>query len=151
MNEPVKPREGGSLVAQVHQLSGRIFTRILKQHGVDDLNPAQGRIIYALWKEEPLSQTKLAERTKLDKSTLTLMLDRLEQAGQVARTQAPRDKRGKLVALTARNRALHGSYLAASRQMTSLFYRGLSEIEIDTFEGALKKILANLEETAEPS
>ena len=38
--------------------------RILRRHGIEDLNPAQGRIVYALWKESPLSQTQLAERTR---------------------------------------------------------------------------------------
>ena len=64
-------REGGVLVAQVHQLAGRVFSRILRNHGIEDLNPAQGRIVYALWKESPLSQAQLSERTRLDNQTRT--------------------------------------------------------------------------------
>lgn len=133
------------LVAQVHQLSGRVFARILKHHGIDDLNPAQGRIVYALWKESPLSQSQLAERTKLDKSTLALMLERLEESGQVMRRFDPSDARRKLVELTEKNRKLHAAYGRASEEMVSHYYGGLSMAEIDAFEGTLRRILSNLE------
>lgn len=138
-------REGGVLVAQVHQLAGRVFSRILREHGIEDLNPAQGRIVYALWKESPLSQARLARSTRLDKSTLALMLDRLEAAGQVERVTDPADSRRKLVSLTDANRKMHAAYLAASEEMLAVFYRGFSPEEIDAFESALRRLLSNLE------
>lgn len=140
-----RPREGGVLVAQVHQLSGRAFSRILRRHHIEDLNPAQGRIVYALWKEAPLSQSQLVEKTRLDKSTLTAMLERLEKAGQIIRSPDPKDRRSKLVHLTARNKALHGAYLEASMEMLQIFYKGLHDSEIEVFENTLRRILHNLE------
>lgn len=138
--------EGGVLVAQVHQLAGRLFERILREHGIEDLNPAQGRIIYALWKEDGLAQSELAGRTKLDKSTLTLMLGRLEEAGQVRRAADDRDARIRRVFLTARNRRLHEAYTEASVAMLERYYRGLKKEEIAVFESTLRRIIANLEE-----
>ena len=138
--------EGGLLVAQVHQLSGRVFSRILREHGIEELNPAQGRIIYALWKEDGLSQTELAARTKLDKSTLALMLARLEEAGQVRRKPDPEDARLRRVFLTAKNRRLHEDYRMASEAMLSVYYRGLGPEEISVFEDTLRRIIGNLEE-----
>jgi MarR family len=91
-------REGGSLVSRAHQISGRVFARVLKEYGIDELNPAQGRILFELWKEDGLSQAELAQRTRLDKSTLALMLDRLEEdranQGRVRRPTpyCPRDQ-----------------------------------------------------------
>jgi DNA-binding MarR family transcriptional regulator len=144
-HDHARPRDGGSLIAQVHQLSGRVFARILKRHGIAELNPAQGRIVYALWKEEPLSQSQLAERTRLDKSTLTAMLERLESAGQIRRCPDPDDGRSKLVHLTERNRTLHDTYAVASREMLSIFYADMDDAEIDAFEHTLRKVLGNLE------
>ncbi len=139
------PREGGNLVAQIHQIGGRVFGRILKAHGVDELNPAQGRIIYELWKEEGISQAELASRTRLDKSTLALMLGRLERQGQLRRERDASDARRRIVRLTARNRAMHGAYARASKRMTALFYRGMGKEEIDAFEATLRRVLRNLE------
>ena len=144
-HDQVRPRDGGSLIAQVHQLSGRVFSKILKKHGIAELNPAQGRIVYALWKEEPLSQSQLAERTRLDKSTLTAMLERLESAGQIRRAPDPDDRRTKLVHLTERNRTMHGTYTQASMEMLTVFYASLDDAEIDAFERTLRKVLGNLE------
>jgi DNA-binding MarR family transcriptional regulator len=137
--------EGGSLVSRVHQVAGRVFSRVLKKHGIDELNPAQGRILYELWKEDSITQAELASRTKLEKSTLALMLDRLEESGQVERVRDESDARRRLVRTTAENRKLHGAYQKASTEMNGIFYRGLSEPEIDRFEKTLRKILANLD------
>jgi len=142
------PREGGILIAQVHQLSGRIFAKILKKHHIHGLNPAQGRIVYALWKASPLSQTDLAEHTRLDKSTLALMLDRLEASGQVTRLNDPADARRKLVTLTDKNRSQHAAYAEASREMADQFYKGMPATEIEAFEASLRRILSNLDEAS---
>jgi MarR family transcriptional regulator, organic hydroperoxide resistance regulator len=141
-------REGGALISKVHQLSGRLFTSILKSYGIKELNPAQGRIVYELWKQEGMTQTELASRTKLDKSSLALMLDRLEKQGQVVRARDPADGRRRIVSLTNKNRATHGAYGAASARMISLFYKGLSGKQIETFEATLRLLITNLEEAA---
>lgn len=138
--------EGGVLVAQTHQLAGRLFSRILQEHGIGELNPAQGRIIFALWRQDGLTQAELAIRTKLDKSTLTLMLGRLEEAGQILRKTDAADARLRRVHLTARNRKLHETYRAASEEMFRHYYRGLKKAEIAAFESTLRRLIANLEE-----
>ncbi len=137
--------EGGNLIAKAHVLGRRVFARLLKQHGITELNPAQGSIIYALWKADGLSQAALATRTKLDKSTLTQMLDRLEEQGQIVRARHPTDGRRHVIRLTEQNRAAHASYLAVSQEMLSLFYTGLSVEEIHAFESTLRHVIANLE------
>jgi MarR family transcriptional regulator, organic hydroperoxide resistance regulator len=140
-----KVSEGGVLVAQAHQLAGRVFSRILQKHGIQDLNPAQGRIIYALWREDGLSQSELGARTKLEKSTLTQMLARLEEAGQIRREGDPADARRRFVHLTDLNRALHATHLEASKEMVKIYYQGLKPEEITNFENTLRKVIGNLE------
>ena len=95
-------REGGFLIAQIHQLSGRIFAGKLKKHKIDEINPAQGRILFALWKGDGVPIRDLAERTQLKKSTLTSMLDRLEDDGYIIRSSSSDDRRQILIFLTAK-------------------------------------------------
>lgn len=137
--------EGGSLLSQVNQLSGRVFARVLKRHGLSDINPGQGRILFALWKEDGLSQVELARRTKLDKSTLALMLERMERQGQVRREADPKDSRIRIVRLPEANKALLAAYAAASREMTDIFYAGMDPSEIEVFESTLRRLVENLE------
>ena len=79
-------REAGILIAKIHQLSGRVFNRKLKNNKLDKLNPAQGRIMFVLWNKNSLPIHELSKETQLSKSTLTSMLDRLEEAGYIKRS-----------------------------------------------------------------
>ena len=90
-------KKGGFLVAKIHQLSQRIFARILKNANLTDLNPAQGRIMFVLWREDNISIHELSKRTLLSKSTLTSMLDRLEDSGFLKRIPSIEDRREILI------------------------------------------------------
>lgn len=136
--------EGGALVSQLHQLSSRVFGKIMRDAGLRELNPAQGRIIFALWKDGDMSLTELSGKTRLDKSTLTLMLDRLEKDGHIERIRDTRDARRKIIRCTEQNRALHRLYGEVSEKMTTLFYEGFSDADIASFEDMLRKIITNL-------
>ena len=138
--------EGGFLIARIHQLSGRIFARMLKEYEIE-INPAQGRIMFVLWKNDEIPITELARKTSLEKSTLTSMLDRLEDAGYVTRVPSPDDRRKILIKRTAKDKAWQKVYIRVSQQMTELFYAGFSQSEVDEFERSLKRVFDNLSAT----
>jgi MarR family transcriptional regulator, organic hydroperoxide resistance regulator len=138
-------REGGFLLSRIHQLSGRILARKLKEYQVDEINPAQGRILFALWREDNISIQELSKSTSLGKSTLTSMLDRLEEAGHICRVPSGADRRKVMIRLTEKNRRLRTIYDQVSAEMTELFYDGFTGDEIDRFEGYLRRILSTLE------
>jgi DNA-binding MarR family transcriptional regulator len=135
--------EGGFLLSKVHQLMGRVFNRLLREHGIE-LNSAQGRILFVLWKADSIPITELAQATMLSKSTLTSMLDRLEEAGHIRREPSPKDRRVTHITLTEKNRRLRDRYDQVSREMTELFYEGFTPVEVATFEQGLRRILENL-------
>ncbi len=136
-------REGGFLIAKIHQLGGRIFARKLKEHKID-INPAQGRIMFVLWQEDGIPISELARKTSLGKSTLTSMLDRLERAGFLIRVPSAEDRRIIMVKRTEKDRSREREYVRVSQEMTDLFYEGFSQQEIDTFEGSLRRVFGNL-------
>jgi MarR family transcriptional regulator, organic hydroperoxide resistance regulator len=136
-------RQGGFLIAKVHQTAGRIFARMLRERNIET-NPALGRILFVLWEQGPATIHELARRVALGKSTLTSALDRLESQGHVVRMRSPEDRRKVLIELTAKNRALHALYEEVSNEMTEVFYGGIAEHEIAEFEGTLQHILGNL-------
>jgi DNA-binding MarR family transcriptional regulator len=142
-NEPL--RRGGFLVSKIHQLSGRVFARKLKQHGIESINPAQGRILFVLWQEDGISIRELARRTSLGKSTLTSMLDRLERAGELERVPFEGDRRKTLIRLTEKDRAMRDTYDRVSVEMTEIYYGDFTRKEIDGFELLLARVLDNLE------
>lgn len=137
-------RQGGFLIAKIHQLSQRIFAKILKDANLTDLNPAQGRIMFVLWRGDNISIHELSKRTLLSKSTLTSMLDRLEQSGFIKRVPSKKDRREILIQLTEKNKLLQKKYVDISKNMTKIYYKDFTVVEINNFENKLHKILDNL-------
>lgn len=137
---------GGLLISQVKQVQDRVFDALLKQYGIEDFNGAQGRILYVLWKEDNLPIVELSRRTALAKTTLTSMLDRMENNGFLVRSYDKADRRQIRILLTEKAKALNGKYAEVTAKMISLFYKDFSETEIQTFEHLLERILNNLME-----
>lgn len=135
--------QAGFLMAKIRQVGERIFMRMLKESGVE-INPAQGRIMFALWQKDEIAINELAQKTQLGKSTLTSMLDRLEKAGYVQRKPSPGDRRKKLIRRTQKDRDLEKQYVKLSQEMTKVWYKDFSEKQINSFEQALERILQNL-------
>jgi DNA-binding MarR family transcriptional regulator len=141
----VRITEGGFLITKIHHLAGRIFSRKLKEYDIE-ISPGQGRILFALWRNDGISIMELAKRTSLGKSTLTDMLDRLADTEYLKRVPSQSDRRKTLVMLTEKTKKLHQKYTDVSREMTELTYRNFEDDEITAFEGYLERVLKNLVE-----
>ncbi len=140
-----KIRQGGFLIPQVHQISGRIFSRMLKSYRIETVTPAQGRILLALWIGDDIPIQELARRTSLKKSTLTAMLDILEVSGHVRRVPSETDRRKINIRLTDKDKDYKRAYERVARKVVDLGYDGFSSSEMDSFEDFLRRILRNLQ------
>ena len=140
-------RESGFLIAKIHQITNRIFNKMLKDYGLDELNSGQGRILFALWQRDNIPISELSIETQLSKSSLTTMLDRLENKGFLMRGTG-KDRREIIVKLSDKSKKLKEDYVKISRKMTEVFYGNLTEGERDNFEDYLNRILKNLIENS---
>lgn len=138
--------QAGFLMAKIRQVGERIFMRKLKEYGVE-INPAQGRIMFALWQNDNIPINELARKTQLGKSTLTSMLDRLEKAGYIRRVPSSTDRRKTLIRRTQKDRDLEKQYVTLSQDFSKIWYKDFTKKQIDDFERALEKILSNLTKT----
>ena len=136
-------RHGGFVISKIHQLSGRIFGSMLRARKIE-LNPAQGRILFTLWQHDDIAIQELAQRTALTKSTLTRMLDRLEESGHLVRISPREDRRKVFIQLTEHSESTKAAYQSVSDEMVRIFYRDFSAAEIDECERYLHRILTNL-------
>ena len=137
--------EGGFLLSRVHHLSGRLLAKKLREHDVE-INPSQGKIMFVLWSEDGISISELARKTSLGKSTLTSMLDRLEQMGYLRRVHSSQDRREILIERTEKDMSWQEAYVQVSKEMVRIYYAGFSNSEIEQFEDYLRRILRNLSE-----
>lgn len=137
--------KGGFLISRIKQVGGRLFDRMLAEADIDAFNGAQGRILYVLWQGDGLTISQLSAQTSLANTTLTSMLDRMEQSGLIIREPSPTDRRALLIRLTDKARALREDYDRISQRMNELYYLGFTAEEIGQFEGYLQRILDNLQ------
>ncbi len=138
---------GGFLVSQLKQIQGRVFEKLLSDANVNEFNGAQGRILFVLWQEDFVPIVELSKKTGLAKTTLTSMLDRLEEAGLINRNYDKADRRQIKITLTEKSRELKDKYDEVSRKMSEIFYKGFSDSEIQQFENYLSRIIHNLNES----
>lgn len=137
---------GGFLISTIKQLGDRIFEKILNEKNVDAFNGAQGRILYVLWQEDGIPIKAISEKCGLAITSLTTMLERMENQELIHRVQAQNDKRKTLLYLTDKARSLKDEYDAVSGQMSRIYYAGFEEEEVQRFECCLDRIRKNLEE-----
>lgn len=140
----MRATNGGFLISQVKQVQGRVFDAMLQEAGIEEFNGAQGRILYILWQEDNLPIVELSRRTGLAKTTLTGMLDRMEEKGFLERRFDKKDRRQVRIILSDKARELNDKYNQVSLAMNELFYRGFTDSEIEQFEETLERILRNL-------
>jgi DNA-binding MarR family transcriptional regulator len=93
------------------------LARRMRQSAGGDLSPTQGAALNTIACHGPLTPSELAGREKIQRPTATRVIARLEEAGLIARTADPADRRSSLVAATPAGDAL----LAASRARKDLY------------------------------
>ncbi|MBU5484335.1 MarR family transcriptional regulator [Clostridium sp. MSJ-11] len=136
--------EGGLLISKIHQLTGRVANILLKQIDLEEINPAQGKILLTLKKKNGIAINELSKELSLGKSTLTSMLDRLEKLGFIKRVLCKEDRRKVLVYLDEDYISLADRYESMISEMSNMYYKGFEEHEIVEFENYLNKVYNNL-------
>ncbi|MFE9727750.1 MarR family winged helix-turn-helix transcriptional regulator [Streptomyces sp. NPDC005794] len=125
-----------SRVARLHRMTAG---RMLKGLG---LYPGQEFLMMHLWDTGAVRQAELIKAMALDPSTVTKMLQRLEQAGHVRRRPDPDDRRAVLVEATEESSALHAEVRRAWSDLEDHTLAGLGTAE----RAELTRLLAKVEE-----
>jgi DNA-binding MarR family transcriptional regulator len=100
--------------AELSQLIGELMSRLHRRLAGDSLatindaglTMSQFVALHILAQEGGLSVGTVAERLRLSPAATSSLLDRLVQAGLIARTEAPEDRRQKRLAITPKGSAL---------------------------------------------
>lgn len=106
-------------------------------------------ILYVLWQEDGIPIKAISEKCGLAITSLTTMLERMENQGLIRRIQSESDKRKTLLYLTKKAHTLKDEYDEVSEQMSKIYYKGFEEDEVRQFEAYLDRIRKNLEEWQE--
>ncbi|WP_327366640.1 MarR family winged helix-turn-helix transcriptional regulator [Streptomyces sp. NBC_01217] len=127
-----------SRVARLHRIAAG---KLLKGAG---LYPGQEFLMMRLWDAGAVRQSELIKAVDLDPSTVTKMLQRLEQTGHVRRCPDPGDRRAVLVEATDDSCALHSDVDRAWSDLEEHTLAGLDAAERQELARLLAKVEANL-------
>ena len=92
--------------------------------------------------DQRLRMSALADQLVLTRFNVTRLVDRLVEAGLVARRQTKEDGRGSYAVLTAKGRALRGQMWTVYRPaIVDLFNRHLSSAQHVEMQSAMRRLL----------
>ena len=111
------------------------------------LAPGQGRarILAHLLQRDHITQKELADACKLDVTTMSRNLDKLETMGLLSREANPGCRRSFLICLTEKGRVEAGKIHNVLDQFDHMICKDISEDEITLFCNILNKLCTNLE------
>jgi len=136
--------EPGSLDILFFQVSRLHHARAHEQLEALGLHHGQPPLLRALWEQEGLTHTELAQLLQVRPATITRMLQRMERAGFVVRRPDAEDQRLSRVYLTVAGRAVRASLQQVILSMEARTFAGLTAEERATLRRYLLRIRENL-------
>ena len=127
----------GFLLARAYRAMRLWLTRRLEPLGI---TYQQFQVLNALCEEDDVSQSVIADRVNVDKTSLARMLGRMEEAGLVCRAVDAADSRVHRVSLTAHGRGLVEEVRPLREEGLSKAVQGLTGEEVEEIRRYLNQI-----------
>lgn len=108
------------------------------------INLVQSKVIFALNMQSGPTQRELADKIGVESPTLVPIIDKMEQDGYVKRKHDSKDRRIKRIYATAKADSLWDSMMECAAQIRKTSTQNLSEHEIKSALGVVKKMTENL-------
>jgi DNA-binding MarR family transcriptional regulator len=124
-------------LGKISRQMAKVYRDRLTQYGISQ---PQFFLLIALYEEDDILISRLAEKVALDKSTLTGILDRLERDGLVKRVARQENRRSLYICLSTKAYALQNGLTRIYDEINQLFFSRLSEQERDVFDKVMKKL-----------
>ena len=142
---PTKTQDEGS-IGYLTRYAFRAFVKTLSVELEQyDIVTGEWSVLRVLWKGDSLSQVELAQRMRVDKSTLTAVLAKMQRKGLIHRKTHNDDGRKINITLTAKGNGLRHKLLPLTEKINQRATRGLSEAEIRQIALLLDKVTKNLD------
>jgi DNA-binding MarR family transcriptional regulator len=125
----------------------RLFDERVRELGITG---PQARLLLSLERHPDQNQAFYAERLEIEPITLTRIVDRLEDAGWIARQADPADRRARILHLTDKSRGIVTRLRVNVEGLFDEMLTGFAPAERDLFAQMLGRIAANLAAARQP-
>jgi len=130
-------------LTQVIGARDRELTQGLRQF---ELRVPEWRALAALYARQRCAMSELADLATIDRTTLTRTVDRMQDAGWLARLADSEDLRVTRLELTPSGRKLFEKVWPAVQRLNELALAGLTKGEIEQLHKTLERMRSNLED-----
>ena len=120
-----------------------VFLKMTEKLSVFDLTPVQYAVLYCLWENDKKSPKEIAERLKLENSTISGILERMEKKDLIKRMISKEDRRFIQIMLTEKGAVLEKDVLAAVDKVNEEVMSVFSKEECENLKTQLR-LLAGL-------
>lgn len=127
----------GHLLRRCHQIGVAVF---LEQCRPFDLTPLQFSMLAALDRFGPMDQARLGGVTALDRTTIVVVIGKLEERGLITRVASDKDRRAKIVAITPAGRQVCAEVLPSVQAAQQRMLEPLTGEERTQLRALLKKM-----------
>ena len=121
-----------------------VFLKMTEKLSAFDITPVQYAVLYCLWESDKRSPKEIAERLKLENSTISGILERMEKKELIKRSISKEDRRFIQVVLTKKGGDLKEGVLEAVDQVHNEVLAIFSADECDRLKQNLR-ILGGIE------
>ena len=132
-----------SKISHIHSLSADFLTERLSEKGLENFASSHGNILFQLSLVDSMRMNELSEKINRDKSTTTVLVQKLINKGLVEVKSSETDKRSKLISLSEKGREYNKLTAEISSELIKTFYQGFSREEKETFFELLCRIEQN--------
>ena len=131
----------GWLIAVLHNNNSNLLDTELRKYG---LTIALWPTLMCLWEEEGVTQKEISDKARVQRSTTTRTLDKLEALGLIERKADPNSRRVFKIFLTDKGRKLEEELLPIPLSLTKKFLEPLSANEQEDLIRILQKLVKTI-------
>jgi len=139
MTQTATPSKTADLMMLLHVASHALETELAARLAELGISP-RGRCVLAAAAGGELTQTELAERCNLDKTTMVVTMDTLERAGLAERRASAADRRARIIAITEAGRRMVGQTERVVQEIYDDVLKSLPDNESEAFLSALRQL-----------
>ena len=132
-----------SMISHIHSEAAAFLVQKLAEKGLPELASSHGNILFQLSQNQTMTMGELARNINRDKSTTTVLVRKLQNAGLVQITSDHTDRRNKILSLTEKGNEYNKLTAEISQELIQTFYKDFSDTEKQQFFSFLKRIEEN--------
>jgi DNA-binding MarR family transcriptional regulator len=136
------------LISRVTLQVTSALKRGMAEAGIDSIKPAYLGVLLCLWAEDGRKAVELARCARLEPSSMTGLLDRMQRDGLIDRQPDPRDRRAQRIFLTAAGQAVRQPAEAVTNQVLAQVFTGIAADDLARTMDVLQQALTNIEQEA---